>query len=511
MTSQIVQKLSDFPGLYELIQSGESIGPITRQSAMRLSAVYACVNAIACDLAGLPVHVCRKVNGNVERVSDHPVSELIKLNPNPEMRAFDWHRVRRYHTLLSGNSAVVIERSKTNPVKYLWPVDPDELDVERVDSASGRGRIRFRVSDGIGRPKYYNPQDILHLKGYTWDGVDGCSVITYYASQQIGIGLELDQFEKSFLAKGMHPGGLFEHPGVMKEPNKTSFLDAIKKRFGGSKNAGAPMVLESGMKYHPYEVKMVDQQFMDLLKLNKSDICGIFGVPQSRIGISDSNTNYNNTEQEKRRYYESGLLPWAIPDEQELTFKLLTQKERMSGFYIKYNFDGFLRGDSKTRAEVSRIWHQMGVPVNDLLSIDDRNPVDGGDTGMVNGNMIPIGAVKDVVVSQRSVLLPVLSDAIDQIVNRENIALSKTLKKNDGFEHFYRDFNDFIVKKMSPFAESYGILTGKTFNIKAFSDGYIARSKMALSNNFNQETLDFWRLSRSKHEANSIMEGFDEK
>jgi HK97 family phage portal protein len=392
-----VQKLSDLPGFTEILTRAGSGAVVNRQSAMRLAAVYACVKVICDDLAGLPVHVFKKAKaGGVEKVTGHPAQQLVKLSPNSEMRAHVWKKTRTAHVLLNGNSYSFIERSALRHVKGIWLLDPDDTVLERVKdgSAGTRGRLRYRVLDGYNT-KYYDPEDILHIKGFSWNGLVGDSVITNYAREQIGIGIELDQFEAAFFKNGLNPGGIFTHPHSLGK-NKDSFIKGVKKRFGGSRHRGLPLILEDGMEFKPYEVKMVDQQFLELLKVNKVDICGMFGVPQSRISISDSNTNYNNTEQEQRRYYQSGLLPWAIPDEQEMTLRLLTDTERKAGMYIKYNFDAFLRGDSKTRAEVNQIYHRMGVPLNTLLAQDDRNPVDGGDVGMVQISMAPIKEIGEI-------------------------------------------------------------------------------------------------------------------
>ena len=489
----ISQELSDIPGYIEkfIRKGGVSVN---RSTAMTHAAVFACVAAISNDLAGLPVHVLRKKNNKVEKVTDHPASEKIKLAPNREMRAFDWYRTRLMHALLTGNSFVLIERSIMSPVKALWLLDPENVTIRRIDMGDDRSPIVYEYRESSGRNRIYKPEDILHLKGISWDGIDGQTVISNYAKTQIGIGLEMDQFQKAFFENGLNPGGIFEHPRTLSDKVKPTFLKAMKERFaGGGKKAKQPMILEDDMKFKPYDIKMCDQQFIELLKLNKVDICGMFGVPQSRINISDSNTNYNNTESEKYRYYEAGLLPWAIPDEQEMTYRLLTPEDRKKGLYIKYNFDGFLRGDSKTRAEVSRIWSTMGVPVNDLLVYEDRNPVAGGDVGLVQVNMIPIGDVsgfqkekntpaarsmkemrandKDISAilkgrdKVRDRFTPLLSDGIEKIVNRESIALSKAIKKHQGarseddfmawVETFYADFPDYIKKQIRSIVVSY--------------------------------------------------------
>lgn len=390
-----VQSISDLPGFSEIISQVASGAVVNRTTAMRLAAVYSCVKAISDDLAGLPVSVMRKKGDKAVKISDHPAQGKVKLSPNPEMRAFTWKKTKTAHALLNGNSYAFIERSYINPVKHIWPLDPDVTTPVRVKKRDGsRGPIKYEVLDGYNK-KTYDAEDILHIKGFSWNGLVGESVITNFAREQIGIGLSLDQFEAVFFKNGLNPGGIFEHPTSLGK-NKSKWEEAVKKRFSGTKNRALPMTLEGGMTFRPYEVKMVDQQFLDLLKVNKVDICGMFGVPQSRISISDSNTNYNNSEQEKQRYYASGLMPWVIPDEQEMTLRLLTDRERKNGLYIKYNFDAFLRGDSLSRAKVNQIYHRMGVPLNTLLAQDDRNPVEGGDVGLVQINTAPVTDLGDI-------------------------------------------------------------------------------------------------------------------
>lgn len=391
------QELSDLGNSFVNFVKSNSGSSVNRKSAMRVAAVYACVNAIGNDLGGLPLQVKQKLSGGgAKKITDSYLHNRLKISPNNEMRPLVWKRSRLFHALLQGNSYCFIEETKMNPVSNLWPLDPDQVTVERLRfKNNGRGRLQYRVEDGY-KTKIYKPSQILHLKGFSWNGLVGESVITNYAKEQIGIGIELDRFEANFFKNGLNPSGIFKHPRSFQQKTKEGFLAAIKKRFGGNKNSRLPMVLEDGMEFIPYEVKMVDQQFMELLRLNKADICGIFGVPQSRISISDSNTNYNNTEQEKRRYYESGLKPWAVQDEEEINYKLLTEQERKSGLFIKYNFDAFLRGDSNSRAEVSEKWWRMGVPLNRLLELEDRNPVEGGDVGRVQLNTMSLVEIDEI-------------------------------------------------------------------------------------------------------------------
>lgn len=573
-----VQQLSDLPGFYEYIKKSGASLPVNQKTAQSHTAVYACFKALSDDLSGLPVHVYQKKDNAVKKASDHPVNDLLKLSPNPEMRAFSWYKTRFLHAFSTGNGFSFIERSIMNPVKHLWPLDPNTVKLERVKNGpNDRGFLRYAVQDGIGKPVYYEPKDILHLKGYTWDGVWGQTAISDHAKTQIGIGLEMDQFLKAFLVNGLNPGGIFTHPKQIDKNLKPGFLKALKNKFGGSKKRGLPMVLEDAMTFEPYEVKMADQQFIELLKLNKTDICGILGVPESRISISGSNTNYNNTEAERRRYMESGLLPWAIPDEQEMTFRLLSDKERRVGYFIKYNFDGFLRGNTKEQAEVSKIWVNMGVPVNDELAKQDRNPVPGGDVGFIQLNQMPIvggwEAQDDEPAAQQNSLsqktekraidakgveqiikgrdrirkryISLLDGAVEKIVNRENIALTKELTKqikargksdfSDFIDDFYQKFAGIIDKNLRSIIFSYAesmqeVIAGEIDlptddfedigpDTRSFLDGYtkhyISESRGQIiqqltdENNFEavQTRVDEWREKRQAKELSKVAVG----
>ena len=482
-----VQTIKDLPNWDRYFADSKSKSKVTRETASKLSVVYSCVDAIASDISGLPIHLKQKIDGKVRNVTDHPACDKLKTSPNAEMNAFTLRHTRGNHSLLEGNGYIFVERSILNPVKNLWLLDPDAVKVVRSKTKNGRRGVLQYIDQSGYRDRVFQSKDILHLKGSSWNGITGESVVTSKAREVIGIGVEMDEFTSNFFRNGMNPGGIITHPTTFGE-NKERFIAALKKRYLGNAKSRMPMVLENDVKYTPYEVKMVDQQFLEMMKLNKVDICGMFGVPQSRISISDSNTNYNNSEQENRRYVRSGLLKWAIQDEQEMNLKLLTQEQRNSGYYFKYNFGALSRGESKDRAEVYEKFWRMGVPTNRFLELEDENPIDGGEIGRVQLNTIPINEAnnppepeqnsranereyRDVkkTIAQRlrtqKRFSPLIRDAAQKLVNREAIAIKRESKKQSGeradsdmstwLDSFYSDFGKYIDKELAPILRAY--------------------------------------------------------
>lgn len=389
------QRLSDLQGFLETIKSRATGGEsVNRTSAQKVPAVASCIKAIRDDMSGIPLKLMRKLpGGGTESATDHRVYDLLKLQPNPEMKAFDWQKTRFPEQILDGNSYSFIERSRLNPVKWLWPLDPSAVTIERTTSRSNkRGKIRYRVLDGY-KVKYYDPEYILHIKNFSNNGITGFSDLLVNGADIVSMGLELNVFGTSFFKNGFFPSGYFKLPGKLSD--KDTWLDNVKKKFGGNRKTSTPMTLEAGMDFVQTEIKLIDSQYQELRTQNKTDICGLLGVPLSRISVAEANSNYNNSEQEQRRYYQSCLLPWAVADEQEMSIKLLTPEERKSGLMIKYNFRAFLRADSKTQAEINQIESNSGMPLNRILAREDRAPVPYGDKGLVQVNMTTLEDISE--------------------------------------------------------------------------------------------------------------------
>ncbi|CRH93063.1 phage portal protein%2C HK97 family [Chlamydia trachomatis] len=88
------------------------------------------------------------------------------------------------------------------------------------------------------------------------------------------------------------------------------------------------------------------------------------------------------------------LDPWVIRFEQAITKTLLNPREKPQ-IYVKFNLEGLLRGDYKSRMDGYAVARQNGwMSANDireLENLDRISPEAGGDLYLVNGNMLPLG------------------------------------------------------------------------------------------------------------------------
>lgn len=190
----------------------------------------------------------------------------------------------------------------------------------------------------------------------------------------------------------MNVGGVLEHPQALSELAYGRLQEWITEKGVGLGNSWKPLILEEGMKFSRIPMPFVDAQFIETRKLNRDEICGLFRVPPHMIANLERSTN-NNIEHQGIEFVMHTLMPYLTRIEQTANWKLFTPAERAAGYYVKFNVDGLLRGDYKSRQEGLAIQRQNGIINGDAWNeIEDRNPApDGsGKAYLVNGNMITI-------------------------------------------------------------------------------------------------------------------------
>lgn len=359
--------------------------------AMQTSAVYACVKILAETVASLPLHLFRKgKNGKNETADQHPLFSCLYEMPNEEMTSFEFREIMMTSLLLWGNAYARIIRRKGH-VEQLWYMKPQNVTVER-DSQSGK--IKYTYTDDITNQTYiYRPDQVFHIKGLSLDGVKGLSPIAQ-AREAVGLSLATEEYGAKFFGNGARPGGVLEHPGILKDPEK--LRESWNKVYQGTRNSHKVAVLEEGMKYHTIGIAPEDAQFLETRKYQVNEICRIFRVPPHLVGDLERAT-FSNIEHQSIEFVQHTIRPWLVRWEQAISRSLLDESERLL-YFAKFNVDGLLRGDYKSRMEGYAIGRQNGwLSINDIRRLEDMSLVPtekGGDDYLVNGNMTAANVVK---------------------------------------------------------------------------------------------------------------------
>lgn len=390
---------SDFSYLFGRTTSGKNVNEMT---ALQTTAVYACVRILAEAIASLPIHVYKHTDEGKEQDVNHQLYYLLHDEPNPDMTSFVFRETLMSHLLIWGNAYAQIIRDGRGQVLALYPLLPDRVSVKRDDKGelyyvyqrSEEDNPNFKDKGNIILKK----SEVLHVPGLGFDGLIGYSPIAM-AKNAVGMTLATEEYGASFFANGANPGGVLEHPGILKDPSKVR--DSWNQVYQGTNNSHKVAVLEEGMSYKTIGIPPNEAQFLETRKFQINEIARLYRIPPHMVGDLEK-SSFSNIEQQSLEFVKYTLDPWVVRFEQAFQKALLLPDEKKN-YFIKFNVDGLLRGDYQSRMNGYAIGRQNGwLSTNDIRRLEDMNPLskeEGGDLYLVNGNMTKLedagGFIKD--------------------------------------------------------------------------------------------------------------------
>ena len=335
-------------------ESGELVD---EETAMKMSAVYACIRLLSQSVAKLPIHVYNDKNGKKEIDTKHPVTHLLETRPNPYMTPFEFKLTMEAHRQLYGNAYAEIQFGRDGYPKALWILNPELTEVVTDDKNHGKVWYTTVLPDGQAvKLKYEN---VLHIKNIGLTGLKGMSPIAV-ARETIGSQMASQKYVAKFYKNGTTAKGVLTVPGVTLKPEAKKIVrEEWEKMNTGMTNANRIAILDSGITYQDLTMSQADAQFIETQKLNTTDIARIYNVPPHMIADLEHAT-FSNIEHQSISYVKNTLQPLIVSWEQALKYQLFTPTEQKH-YYCKYNVESELRGDSKSRAEFYEIMERIGA------------------------------------------------------------------------------------------------------------------------------------------------------
>lgn len=367
-------------------------------SALNLSGVYTCVDIISNTISKLPFFLMD--NSTKKHIDDSNLYKLLNYQPNPRMTASVFKKLLATSLLITGN-AYAIPKWRGLKIYSLEPVSSENVQII-VDG----DQVYYRVFKD-GKESILRYDEIIHLKMYTVDGVYGISPLTY-ARLVVQVGLNQENFQKSFYENGGRPSGVLKIESDLSgttevqlsdgSTTERSLKDVIRdewaKTNGGSVNAFKVAVLDNGMDFKEIsQISPADMDFVNSKTVNLEDIARFFNVPPYKLGVGKQ--TYSNNEQAQIDYITNCIVPLVYQIEQELTLKLILARDFLEkNIVVKMNLEGELRGDTSARANWYEKMQSMGVySINDILSKEDMPKIENGDARLIGPNAVPLEQV----------------------------------------------------------------------------------------------------------------------
>ena len=345
---------------------------VSEDTALRLSAVFACTKILSESLAVPSLHLYKsRKSGGRDKATAHSLYPLAHDAFNLDTTSFRAREYLQKQLGLRGNGYAKVRRRGNGQVDSLDPLDSRRVRPYLLES--GRPAYEVTYSNNTREVLLGREGEILHLRGYpSDDGFTGLSPIGY-AREAIGLGLAAEEYGARFFAGSGVNNTWISHPGELGDKARTNIENSLKKWYAGLNNAHKFMILEEGMELNNLSVPWKDLQFIELRKFQLEEVARIYRVPLHMLQNLDRAT-FSNIEHLSIEFVMFSMQPWFDRWEDDLNLQLLTPQER-GEYFFKFDTADLLRGDALTQAQSLAIERQNGViNANEWREIRGRNP-----------------------------------------------------------------------------------------------------------------------------------------
>jgi len=358
-------------------------GSVNATSAQGVSTVYACVQAIAETTASLPLILfLRRADDDRERASDHPLYRVLHDQFNPELTALEGREYMMAAVLLRGNAFARIVRGWDGQVRELWPLNPDNVTVQRTAT----GLVYDHSKDGVLTRLLAH--EVLHLRHRLGDdGVMGVSPIQ--AARGV---IELAQAEqdhgRNTFTNGAKLLGVLKFPGKLKPEQRQAIATSWSSQHAGGANSGRTAILEEGVDFQSVAMTLEDAEWIEARQFSVEEVCRLFRVPPTIVGDL-RHGNYSNSMELARQFVTMSLRRHLVAWEQAIAKQLLTEVGRRV-YFAEHQVEGLLRGDSANRAA----FYSSGIASGWMLPSEARRlenlpTIPGIDDAPRDGQAVP--------------------------------------------------------------------------------------------------------------------------
>lgn len=310
--------------------------------AENLSAVLACIGAIAGGLASLPIALYRNDENGRTEITSHPVARLLR-RPNRHQTWPSFIETTVASTLLHGNGLATIEYDGRGAAIELRPVPWGMCSVVMLPS----GRLAYDITlpnlyGPTSPPKRYFDDSVLHIRDRSDDGLIGRSRLSR-APDVISNAAEMQAYTTNFFSDGMSPAGLLKHPTTLGESAQNRLKAQLEEYRGGARRK--MLLLESGLDWVQQSIDPVAAELLQSRKFAVSEICRIFGTPPVIAGDFE-HASLQNATQAARWFCTFTLSAWATKVERELERALLPADGSLC---VEFDMTDMLRGDPEVQ------------------------------------------------------------------------------------------------------------------------------------------------------------------
>lgn len=330
---------------------------VTNDTALRHSAVWACLRLRANLVSTMPLDLFRRVDGIQVEVPKPPVL----INPGgDQVGMIEWLYSSQFDLDRAGNTVGLI--TARDGLGY-----PARIDLQPIGDVTVKGTGAEITKYVIGG-REYEPAEVWHERQYTVAGCPlGLSPVAY-AAWSIGEYLSVQQFALDWFGAGGMPAAMLRNTAkTISGPQAAE----IKQRFKAATAGRDLFVAGVDWEYKMIQAEQAGSDWLAAKQYGVTDIARFFDCPSDLIDAAamGSSLTYANISQRNLQFLIMSLGPVVVRREDALN--RLTPRPR----YVKFNTDALLRMDPAARVTslASAVNARILAP-SEAREIENRQP-----------------------------------------------------------------------------------------------------------------------------------------
>lgn len=343
-------------------------------SAMNLSTVFRCVDLISDSIAGLPIRIIKDNGDCKNELSNHPLNIVFSAGLANNLTVYHFMKLLIQSVLLKGNGFALIERANDGTVTGLKFLESGDVQIHY--DRQRKNSLYYTCT--LIQNKKIEPCNMIHLRKYSNDGVNGVSILSY-AGRSIKISQAGENQAKRFYSSGCNLSGVLSVQANLNEDQRKGIHESWNKSM--TEGGDGLAVLQGNMSYQPITISPEDAQLLGSRLFQVDELCRFFGVNPVLIGEL-SHSSYGSLESAQQEFLLHCLLPYINMVEQEFTKKLFKPSE----YGLKINLDetAILRTDKTALATYYKTLLDTGILcVNEVRKELGYNEIEGGDKHII--------------------------------------------------------------------------------------------------------------------------------
>src|SRR3990167_1556910 len=317
-----------------------------------------------------------------KQIFEHPILKLLHL-VNPFQTSNEFIALDTIYQELVGESFWILNYNALGEPAEIWIPYPHKMSVVPDKQKFIKGYVYGSGAEAVP----FDVNEVIHFK-YP-------SPLNQYRglgpAQSIGVDLDAEMYSglwnRQFFYNSARPDGVIQFDYNLSDEQFDKLKKQWSEKYKGVSKAHQAALLEGGGKYLQIQNTVKDMDFSNLKLRNRDVILGVFGMPQSVMGISE-NVNKANAEAGDytfARWIVKPRLDWKAAKLQEQLIPKFKKSEK-----LKLGFKEVVKETTDQKIAMAESGMRAGyLTKNEARSMQGYDSLPNGDVLLVPLNLIP--------------------------------------------------------------------------------------------------------------------------